>query len=409
MALKDMYDFREAVNKSNDDKTKANDEIPAVSAISYSNLSCMQTRSDDTAEAGIYIVNFEDEQGFSLLNATYKGSPIFALTEKGHFEKEKFERAYFDLIDHTITDVFIEDSLCKDSPDYIYNLLAESVYYNFTQDNPQLTKTSFDDNPYIQILSSVTPLTATKWGQEYPFNQCMPQYSLDTSNPLRGRVPVGCAVIAAAQMMEYINYPQFSSIVNNGGDWIMFGGISNYGNYTDYYPYTFDTNVYLYGQSIMLLLAEGLYELSEDFNAQYSMNGTGVATISVLNALQTLDPQHFSTAEITNLPGNISTLVSMLDNYSPAYTRGNDSLTGTGHAWLTDGYAQVQFTGQNTSEYYFHFNWGWMGQNDGYYSLNSFAVYDRLGYEPVIDNGSNNYSSYNFNNNVQFIKYTHQL
>lgn len=103
-------------------------------------------------------------------------------------------------------------------------------------------------------------------------------------------------------------------------------------------------------------------------------------------------------------------LIGMLDYGKPTIIRGapNDMPGQGGHAWVADGYLEVQeSTGYGSfSQYLLHFNWGWYGENDGYYALGAYSYNGRLFYDAVYDpsipDQSNNF---NYSWSVQYIKY----
>ncbi len=58
----------------------------------------------------------------------------------------------------------------------------------------------------------------------------------------------------------------------------------------------------------------------------------------------------------------------------------NSSSKKIGHAWVADGYRDIWDCSQGVGYLYFHMNWGWEGNHNGWYSFDSFVP------------GSNNYS-----------------
>ncbi len=52
-----------------------------------------------------------------------------------------------------------------------------------------------------------------------------------------------------------------------------------------------------------------------------------------------------------------------------------------GHAWVFDGYYK------KNGSYFFHCNWGWDGNGDGYYLSGVFDTRERVGIEEGVDSG----------------------
>ena len=89
------------------------------------------------------------------------------------------------------------------------------------------------------------------------------------------------------------------------------------------------------------------------------------------------------------------TIKSYLQDNNVVYVRGTtvvDNKSG-GHAWVADGY-EVRRTIFNVPGYYLspvtyvHFNWGWGGRYNGYFSGSIYTPYEGCTYT------SNEYSSF---------------
>lgn len=162
----------------------------------------------------------------------------------------------------------------------------------------------------------------------------------------------------------------------------------------------------------MTKLAKGLSKLAEAFDADFEVNATSVSIFDVISALQSYD-SYYINAAIDYPTLSMSTIVSMIDNGKPAYFRGENynSATNTyeGHAWVIDGYLHVKETwapGLTHIYYCLHHNWGCYGENDGYYTLDSYLASDMFSYDSTIDSSYINYSdTSNYINYRKFISY----
>lgn len=76
----------------------------------------------------------------------------------------------------------------------------------------------------------------------------------------------------------------------------------------------------------------------------------------------------------------------MLREGYPVIVTGLNSYSFIGHAWLVDGYrfaATLDYSG-----HYFHINWGWRGNRDGYYNLGVFNTTNGVFAHSVFDSPS---------------------
>ena len=396
-AKNDLFSIWNLVNSTMED-TKSACFPPRIAEASFFSFAGNDTKGGDSVSASIYVVKFEDERGGAILNATYDGPPVFALTEDGSFDISKLRQAMSCDMTNNDTDEV------ADSSDGVYFFLADLLKTNSRSSKRFKTKSIVLSDSNYSIVSWVSPMVNKMWGQRYPFNQFMP-YIAATGLGLNGRAYVGCSAIAAAQMMSYTKHPLFGSISGNGAYWEDFYEIGSNSNYQDFLYNTYDANTDVYEKGLTSLLAEGLRALADDFYSTYQLSGTTTTISNVLFALKAMDNDYYGEAVIKDLSGNMIHLKNMLDSGKPVYIRG--SYSSDGHAWVADGYVEVQLGGTLLSDYYLHFNWGWNGKHNGYYSfLSTFAAADRKAYDTYIDPVQVDTDDVtNYNHNVQFIKY----
>ena len=103
----------------------------------------------------------------------------------------------------------------------------------------------------------------------------------------------------------------------------------------------------------------------------YGVSGSSATMPAAVNALK----NYFKYTNVLSASKSSGTsaeaawdtlLASELTAKRPVIYSGTDPSEG-GHAWICDGY---QF---NNVLYYFHFNWGWSGVDDGYYLTSDLA------------------------------------
>jgi len=385
--------------------TKTGKSGPAIKSIEACYLPL--TKASESSSPLAYVVNFQDSTGFSVVFAR-KGAPsILAITERGSLSSERLS---FELnkMENAMDDV-IEDNTSQKEEDVVYSLLAHEILCRNSYIN---TYTVQEDTTHTyQVLSQVRPLIPVKWGQDYPFNQNMPVMNNLTSNPLRGRAPVGCVVIAAAQMMYINGHPALQYIApDNTISWSMFGWVCPYNDITRFLPDYYDTGTTSAEKTLMSKLTEVFPVIAEDCDATYVLDETSISLSDALIALQSYDSAYYGNAVIVPLSFYMFELIGMLDYGKPTIIRGapNDMPGQGGHAWVADGYLEVQeSTGYGSfSQYLLHFNWGLYGENDGYYALGAYSYNGRLFYDAVYDPSIPDQSNdFNYSWSVQYIKY----
>jgi hypothetical protein len=208
----------------------------------------------------------------------------------------------------------------------------------------------------------ISPLLISNWDQGVPYNAFCPTTPSGGSG---GRCWTGCVATCMAQIMYYWRYPLVGTGVhsyNCPGYGVL---TANFGQ--TYYDWNAMLNQYSTsspGQSVFAV-AQLQYHCGISVNMQYGPNGSGAQSTFVDDALKTFFNYSPSTSYAQRASYNQTNwealLINNLDNGRPVYYAGDDGTTG--HAFVCDGY-------QLGSPNYFHFNFGWSGSGDGYYTVN---------------------------------------
>ncbi|MCI5121194.1 MAG: hypothetical protein D3908_08405, partial [Candidatus Electrothrix sp. AUS4] len=204
--------------------------------------------------------------------------------------------------------------------------------------------------------TSVESLVSAEWGQGKYYNQKCPD---DSSGP-DDHALVGCVAVAMGQIMKYHSYPSTGS-GSHSYHHPTYGWLSaDFGDTT--YKWTSMPKSLSDDDSDVAKL---LYHVGVSVNMDYGPDSSSAEPKDIAGALITffnysssarlLWRKHYSTSEWTAL------LRTELDNKRPVLYGGYGS---GGHAFVCDGYS-----GSN----YFHFNWGWEGDYDGYFYLNDLT------------------------------------
>ena len=215
-----------------------------------------------------------------------------------------------------------------------------------------------EGNPNIgRATTVVTPLIQTQWDQGEPYNNLCPDGTV-----------TGCAATAMAQVLKYWNYPP-TGIGMHAYQWNGQTVSADFGSTT----YDWDNMLNSYSGSSTEAQRTAVATLmfhcgvSLDMNYGWAWSGgsgayssaTAGAFINYFNyssETQLLSRSNYSETDWINM------VKAELNQNHPIWYCGNGS--GGGHAFVCDGY---------NSSNYFHFNWGWSGYCDEYYSINSLS------------------------------------
>lgn len=234
------------------------------------------------------------------------------------------------------------------------------------------TGASFPINPQWQALEngagfrvkqSVSPLLTSTWDQGADYNYYCPK-DADGDN---GRVATGCVATAMAQLIYYFRFPEtgigsYSYVDENYGP-----QYANYGETTYDYAAMCD-EPYTVNPAISRLI----YDFGVGVDMHYGPDGSGMYNHSAARVLRTYfkySPEtEYLFRDSTTLNWD-SVIVSHLERGIPMYYAGWDEPDISGHGFICDGFQDL------TSNYYFHFNFGWGGYADGYFYTNQLTVH----------------------------------
>lgn len=361
------------------------------------------TRGGETEEEPImYIFNNENDEGFTVVAANRGVEPIIAVTERGNYTYgeptgvEPFDK-YMDDVVETYSTIVHPPIVLPDDP-IVPNpgFIQDTIQYSHIERGPFLV---------------------TKWGQSGI-------YGAEAVNGL-----AGCGPTAIAQIMAYYQYPK--------GEIELTYGISsqtitlNWTNILRHYS-GIGTNGTLgwtclcgcnSGQVISKLLREIGHRAGATYNNDIlegdistSTNQTQIKN-GLVNFGYTASVHSHPTFDMTSWNTHVkSSIISDISNSRPLIICGYDNSTNTdttGHAWVIDGYikhdSEIDYytydpssntgTGyvyHHTSERHYellHYNWGWNGQCDGWFS---YACYKASEAEDYDDTSLNNNITYNF-------------
>lgn len=279
----------------------------------------------------------EDNSSFTVISKSKQAFPIIAFsTESGFSEPMPISvESYFDWIDDQLENI--------DTTPAIYNQSVIDAWE------------SLEISGFLpQTGKNVSALLTTTWDQGCYYNEDVPA---EASGPC-GHCWAGCVATAMAQVMNYHSYPETGQ------------GSHMYG--TGLYPNLsadFGATTYLWDSmpnsisSSNAYIAEMLYHLGVAVNMDYSATGSGASTVTARDAM--VDYFKYSDYCFHAEKDDFQEVdwIYLIENelYSrrPLLYRGTGS---GGHAFVLDGM-------QNSN--LFHFNWGWSGAYNGYFTLSN--------------------------------------
>lgn len=205
--------------------------------------------------------------------------------------------------------------------------------------------------------TTVNPLVTTHWNQDCYYNEYCPATSGGWwgGGPC-GHVYAGCVACAMAQVMKYWNHPQVGfgshSYVHS-----TYGEQSANFAATTYQWDDMPEQIYSHNDAVATLM----YHCGVSVDMNYSASGSGAQSKDVETALRSYfgycGAKYREKSKYENDVW-ISMLKSELDLSHPVYYSGSNG--DSGHAFVCDGYDANDF---------FHFNFGWSGSSDEYYSI----------------------------------------
>ena len=161
----------------------------------------------EKADTLLYVINYGDADGWVIASGDKRTPMIMAMSEKGRFNLDmlsinKGVGIWLEGIKEGI--VYL-----KEHPEYV----PDSTYLAVWNHNSGLTTKGGIEHEgewlqlvytiieYGQLHYDIDHLTSTQWGQDEPWNLCMPLSGTGPNN----RCSAGCTIVAAAQQAYYLN------------------------------------------------------------------------------------------------------------------------------------------------------------------------------------------------------------
>lgn len=314
-------------------KSGVNRKVANVQIIGSSNG--LKSASKDTLA---YIINFADNMGYAYVCADDRlSSNVLAFFDKGNYSENinPAAKLMFDKTEDYIKRTIVEFEANK------VNLKIKSDELGMTSNQNTLKST--------KKSAQVGPLLKTHWGQGSPYN-----YYCQNCKYCSNKALTGCVNTALAQIMYYHKWPEKITLDN--------GDIYNF-----QWEYC-DKNTFSLADYVV---SSNMVKIGELLQSEYkckSHKGTG--TLQQLS--EKLIPQKLGYT-CMDWDYSWSSTKDFIDNGYPMFVYGFSE--DGGHAWVVDGYYiedHYFFKKKTSTKTYVHHNWGWGGDNDGYFEKNTF-------------------------------------
>lgn len=214
--------------------------------------------------------------------------------------------------------------------------------------------------------TDIAPLIKTNWEQGTPYNDLCPIINGE-------KCATGCIALAMAQVMNYYRWPETGKGEKRYYDRY---GSSQY-VYSNFEEHTYQWDLLEtkynagteYSNEQRLAISQLVFDCGVSVEMQYDVNGSGSLSEYIPDAMKNYFGYNDEIKYIQqkNYAYTWNEIIySELAEGRPVIYGGVNSEMTLGHQFICDGYdAETEF---------FHFNWGWGGIADGYYSLSSLKI-----------------------------------
>lgn len=322
-----------------------------------SDMQLAKTYFMDNGDAAFYV--FNTVNGFVIVSAQDVAAPILGYSDEAMLDINDIPEA----MEWWLGEYVNQIQYCVENDVVPFDKTVEE--WELVRKTGKLS----DD----RALTAVSPLLGNiEWNQDWPYNKFCPEEE-ETSASLNGHSYAGCVACAMSQVMRKWNYPTTGNGVIRREPYL------NNSETIDLSTITYDwVNMpnSLSGSSATVeidAVATLMYHAGIAVKMNYSIFGSSCNDEQrVADALRT----NFRYSDELILERLISytaddwaiwkvKLRSSLDHGFPIfYSAGDDHPNSTaGHAFVCDGY--------NSNEY-FHINWGYSGNGNGYFPVGGF-------------------------------------
>lgn len=284
----------------------------------------------------VYVFAQKGGEGYSIISADDNAFPLLGYSHKGVFD-------------------------ASDMPAAMTWWLDEYARQIEWANQQGITSAATNKAPADWV--AISPLCATTWNQDAPYNNDCPVPSGSTKHTY-----TGCVATSMAQAMKYFNYPQqghgtISYQPAKLGQTISMtldGQVFDWNNMLNNYQ----TGAYNDTEAAAVALLMKACGFSVNMN--YGLDASGAQGSSIGAAMRKYFDYdgdcHSEYRLFYSMDEWTKKVYNNLRNIGPVIINGRDLDENAGHSFICDGY---------DGKGYFHFNWGWGGMSDGYFSFDA--------------------------------------
>ena len=297
-----------------------------------------------------YVFNVNDNKGFIIVSGDDRVTPILGYSFTGAFSLNDQPPAFTEWMNSYNEQIQYQIENNSDADASVQEKWSSLTDITATKSQAQ--------------MDEVMPLLSTNWSQECYYNAFCPD---DNDGPCDHAL-VGCVAVAMGQIMKYWDHPVSSNRIPG------YYANSEYGCLSDIVPTTYNWASmpnglnYLSSSTEVDAESELLYNCGISTLMEYGPDGSGAFSGDARNAMISYFDYSSSMQHVSRMTIDSASWESMLrdelDNNRPVYYTGTESLFSAGHAFVCDGYQELNF---------FHFNWGWNGMLNGYFYLSDMT------------------------------------
>ena len=302
------------------------------------------SRNGEDANAGYYIFNSANNQGFVIVSGYDCVYPILGYSDNGHIDTGNIPEALM---------AFLDDYTQKnDSIHKIEQRLMEAG------EQPSGSKRVFAPAKY-----PVKPILRRNWSYNSPYNKQLPTIGDTACN-------VGCTSVGLGTVIGHYSFPASSKAINGyttPTKKIVVDPLPE----TDFdWDNMLDNYGLVHGTSKQQnAVAKLMRYVSQSLKADYVLSGSPAYFNDVPTALRFFnyhcdELQRFSRRSLND---NENVIYNELLDGRPVLMAGwGMASTSSGHVFIIDGY---------DTDDYFHIDWGWNGDSNGYFRLTNMSPY----------------------------------
>ena len=331
----DMRTVREVAVKF----MKANSEVPLRGT---DDLRLVKTYNISRGDAAFYV--FNTPNGFVIVSADDCVTPILGYSNEGQFDVENIPIQLQDYLQG-----FVEQ-ISYNKENHLEADEATVQRWSMVRTTGRLTNNRPDE--------VVGPLVTALWDQTCYYNSKCPE----DPHGYCGHVLVGCVATSMSQVMHYWGYPEH--------------GTGSYSYTPSGYPeqsVDFGATTYDWANMPNSLSSSSTSEqvdavstlmwhcgVSVSMHYGPHFSGSWLSPSSLINYFNYSDEMKYEQRNDYSDATWKAKLRDCLDRQRPMWYDGSPSGSGSPHAFVCDGYDNNDM---------FHFNWGWGGSSDGFFTI----------------------------------------